>query len=188
MHKVCVVLQPPREVLTGIAPSAISDGSLPHGGAAMLSQRVSLTKLEIGALSSSPRAILSCVLGMLASLAHQPFRGCPRYTVRGGPPAPLIAQTSLSEAQTGCDLSTIAGLWVDSMSKLGRLEEVSFPDGLRLRLDQACLCLRLTHHHILWELLIYSLCPSWDLRPKPQLYAVGVLPRSPHPKPLTTRV
>lgn len=39
-------LTAPREVLTGITPSAISDGSLPHGGAAMLSQRVSLTKLE----------------------------------------------------------------------------------------------------------------------------------------------
>lgn len=47
LHKVCVVLQPPQEVLTGITPSAISDGSLPHGGAAVLSQRVSLTKLEI---------------------------------------------------------------------------------------------------------------------------------------------
>lgn len=35
LHKVCVVLQPPREVLTGITPSAISDGALPHGGAAI---------------------------------------------------------------------------------------------------------------------------------------------------------
>lgn len=42
-------------MLTVIAPSAISDGSLPHGGAAMLSQRVSLTKLEI--LGSSEHII-----------------------------------------------------------------------------------------------------------------------------------
>lgn len=48
-------LTAPREVLTVIAPSAISDGSLPHGGAAMLSQRVSLTKLEI--LQSSKRIV-----------------------------------------------------------------------------------------------------------------------------------
>lgn len=69
MYKVCG-LTAPQEVLTVIAPSAISDGSLPHGGAAMLSQRVSLTKLEI--LWSSkrfvPRVILSCVLGMSVSL------------------------------------------------------------------------------------------------------------------------
>lgn len=152
----CVVLQPPREVLTGVTPSAISDGSLPHGGAAMLSQRVSLTKLEIRTLSSLSPSHSELCSGNVGIPAHPPFQGCPRYIVRGRSPAPLIAQASyLLEAQTGCDLSTIAGLWVDSTSKLGRRR--SFPDGLRLRLDQGCSCLWLMHHILLFLVLILGI-------------------------------
>lgn len=53
---------------------------------------------------------------------------------QGQPPALLIAQTAdMLEAQTGCDLSTIAGLWADSVGKLGPRR--SFPDSLSLKLD-----------------------------------------------------
>lgn len=116
----CVWSYSPARGAHRVTPFAVSDGFLPHGGAAMLSQRVSLTKLEIRALSSWSPSHSDLCSGNVGFPAHPPFQGCPRYIVRGRSPAPLIAQASyLLEAQTGCDLSTIAGLWVDSMHKLG---------------------------------------------------------------------
>lgn len=71
----------------------------------MLSQRVSLTKLEI--LWSSERIIIPKAFCAVSWEWWSPcplFQGCPRYRVRGRPLAPLTAQASYAlEAQTGCD-------------------------------------------------------------------------------------